>query len=1071
MRSRSVLLSAVPALTLLLSACGSGPMPPPSATESAQTSGGLKGIYFNAQKPQEVLSFTDQTKGSDFSWKLNSDTNGVIGQWTGTLTPSESGKYAFSVEGLTYSDVLINGKEIPASGISLIQGTPYWIQITGRQLSANGSATLMWGKDGGVATPLSAGLLSSNTTVQSRSLQALDIPLNQVINPNSGFESGVANWNIYSTQTGSITVTQPGLNSANELKITSHDVNDSAYWYTYDGNAVVPLATYRLEVSIRTDGAARCRVSESGDSVSADIDKTFNGATGYQTFSTTFILPSADRSLYFSVRNASKWNGLSGNCYFDDVKLTRIADAPVIPDPATNILVNGEANPDPNDPSYAQGWTYINKNYISGLVRPGYNGSPTGFQIADVNYSGMPSQTIPASALQPNTEYVLKAWMKGTVNCWVRVNKAVINSPSDVLAQIHPRFTDAWSEGAVTFTTGATVSDLQVVMGSSSTCIADNVRFGPRIASTSNPLVSVTPLGAPPAPIPAPYSTVNTYRVTAPQAAFAQANMEVVIPISNPENPDQVITELYKYENGVYVKEQIGGEGDKFRLFINPETNPDGSLPNSFEGTYVVTKASVSDLKASFSATGGFFNGIYGECPEGTISSFGKCVNAPTQLSGQAINLLNPGKNFISLNAGNTSSYCFTAFDPVGIHPSNYNAKLCSFATEERVRNEIVNTRKPDLVTIQELWNGDCSTVSPDINLDRVCGPRLGILRLTGGEVQQVKRLFPSSIYDTACAPLDAGGYECTAIRKSVFKFDTPSSEVASGVKSQIAATTDYCVDDTKQKGKDTGFFGTTISLVNPIGPRPTSFDVWNAHLATPFGFPRGNRNCRAQQITALRKAYLNSRRKVLIAGDFNTEFAEMVNNAYPIDVAALRSLSTAFDTKVDYFPAVKLSYMISNQTEITAFSGTVTLPLFGAVGLKYGFDHVMSNFSDVVPGASCRRIAVKKLDHRSTQCALQGFDTGTVRTGLLVTDTSGQYPTEYVTTLINAYRKGAKLSWISWTGTTVHDVYIPDNVETQVEVNMNCMYATPASQIFSVQANESTGTTLRQAVFRPYCP
>lgn len=577
---------------------------------------------------------------------------------------------------------------------------------------------------------------------------------------------------------------------------------------------------------------------------------------------------------------------------------------------------------------------------------------------------------------------------------------------------------------------------------------------------------SLAKLSSPPQPIPGNYTFVTAYKVSTAATALQQ-ELAITIPVGTASTPTDPITELYRIEGGEYVKEQIGDTNPRFLTYAAPQVPETGQTNPAFERIYVVARSSAASLNASYTGSGGTFNGSYGECPEGTESYFGTCRAFPSLISPQRVTTMSDPlypetHKFISLNAGNTSVYCTSLNTTVAVQ--NYNAKLCSFAAEERVRNQLINRAKPDFVAVQEFWNNDCSVVPPDANADRVCGPKRKA-------THQDQRVLDPRIYDTHCAPPAAGGYECIAVRKGVFAFSESSYEVASGYPGAVAANTNYCVDDGK-RGRDTGFFGQSVSLVAPKGTDTTSFDVWNAHLATPFGIPKGNRNCRKDQMQALFDAYKSSRRKLLIAGDFNTDYTEKFEGAYPVDAARLRGLASAFGTAVTAFPAVKMGYMISDEKERTAYSltavgGNIKVPIDNG-----GYDHVISNFTDIPAGTQCERLAFAKLDHRTTVCNLYGFDNGKTRSGLLVTDTSGQYPDEFVSSLVTARRKGAKMPFVQWTGTTVHDITLPAGIETEVELSMNCLYATPASKTITVPAGGSASLgTLRIAVYRPYCP
>lgn len=134
------------------------------------------------------------------------------------------------------------------------------------------------------------------------------------------------------------------------------------------------------------------------------------------------------------------------------------------------------------------------------------------------------------------------------------------------------------------------------------------------------------PLKKLPAPIPAPYRALEAYQFTAKEGEFKGGELEVIIPKSVVSNTREYLTELYRYENGEYIKEQIEGEPKQFHFYVSRQWTEKGPPKGDYKTTYVIARVSIKDLKHSFESTGGKFNGVYGECPEGTMSYFGKCI-------------------------------------------------------------------------------------------------------------------------------------------------------------------------------------------------------------------------------------------------------------------------------------------------------------------------------------------------------------------------------------------------------------------------------------------------------------
>jgi hypothetical protein len=564
---------------------------------------------------------------------------------------------------------------------------------------------------------------------------------------------------------------------------------------------------------------------------------------------------------------------------------------------------------------------------------------------------------------------------------------------------------------------------------------------------------------SPPSPIPAgPFHFLSSFKVSAntPISSF-QKSLNISIPVIDVTSDTNNITELHSWDGQQYIKESIGSIAPVFRIVkelpeisttapirlppisIKPPVNATAGA--NYTNTYMVARATKPDLVNSFNSTGGEFNGVYGMCSPGFMTLFGSCVpgiNPP------------PKKTLLSLNAGNASLHC-----------GEYVYKLCSYVTEERVRHEIVSAMDPDIVVAQEFWNDDCSTVPNDSDERRICSPLA--IRPYPPYALQRNRILSPNIYDTRCAPNSLGGYECIGIRKSMFAFSAPSFEVSTGFSQVKSTITDYCLDD-DHHGKDTGFFGQTIAILNPLGGIVPRFDLWNGHLATP-SYNRAGKKCRADQINILYETYKASKERLLIVGDFNLDYGTSLD----VDTSALRRLVTRYNTPIIENPqgSGKLVYMISDETEHTAFS---------VWGFPGKFDHVMSNFSDTLAGNKCTRHHFDGLDHSSTLCTLYGFDSGKTKGYFWGVDTFIEVPDGMQYSWNNVYRRGVQMPFVTRGLRVVHNLDLPDQVPAVVELDTGCLYAAKVSKLITIPVGgafalgSDNSAMYKGAYPSPYC-
>ncbi|GGR16271.1 hypothetical protein [Deinococcus ruber] len=136
--------------------------------------------------------------------------------------------------------------------------------------------------------------------------------------------------------------------------------------------------------------------------------------------------------------------------------------------------------------------------------------------------------------------------------------------------------------------------------------------------------VMFSQLQKPPVPIPPSYTVLGVFRLTTSRPLHYAGAVVHLAGFPRPTTADDV-TEVYVLENNDWVIGQMGGTNNTFEL---PEADvfPDAGQPDVAPiRTYVITRTSLQSLKRRLAASGGSYNGVYGECPEGTAEYFGTC--------------------------------------------------------------------------------------------------------------------------------------------------------------------------------------------------------------------------------------------------------------------------------------------------------------------------------------------------------------------------------------------------------------------------------------------------------------
>lgn len=365
--------------------------------------------------------------------------------------------------------------------------------------------------------------------------------------------------------------------------------------------------------------------------------------------------------------------------------------------------------------------------------------------------------------------------------------------------------------------------------------------------------------------------------------------------------------------------------------------------------TYFAYSAPLSAYNETCIAQGGITT--YGYCSFSTKQSSGK-----TSLKGQALKsqggVLTSQSLYlrnISWNLGNVASSCSTT-----TAGANYNFKLCYSSTVRRISDQILafeQTYKPDIIMIQESFNGRCDYTSESfygnyIN-QRLCAdgvPRVNAMQMIFG---------PSGTrYNWACTDTEnlpnsqavVNGYECVALDAGYFKFAPYTF-----FNPPNTALHPSCVDAPDYSrnflGRDTGYQVTNIkSIYNPTN----TLTVVNAHLAGTNASA-----CRSAQLLGLEDSYLtNGQTYRLFAGDWNTE---------PLNDSTIggQNFREVFSGPWASYSST-LGRAIDNVTDFTAY--------YGSGFYNLALDHVMSN---TFTGSCTRGSNFDGTDHTWTDCRL----------------------------------------------------------------------------------------------------
>jgi hypothetical protein len=580
----------------------------------------------------------------------------------------------------------------------------------------------------------------------------------------------------------------------------------------------------------------------------------------------------------------------------------------------------------------------------------------------------------------------------------------------------------------------------------------------PKNSLTGTATVSIKQLASPPQTLPGGLQPNTQYEVSS-GVAKPEKPFVFMIPFTKQTG---AVNETFQWKDSKYTSIRLGTNNDTFVIFSKDFSTVNGNI---FSNTYAVGSQAQTNLQTSCLSNGGTWNSIY--CrpapnpnpPAITSASQPTTLGSSKSVVFQSLSS-NPKKyRVLSYQAGNADQFGCGA---------RYTVKLCSFSFEKVASEEIANTN-PDIIAVQEVWNDHCSFrepvyTPPSGTTGTQYTDMLLFLRDTFGielppmyiplapadepfanfvcsstidnmpEQHQINRIVNSSEYDIRCTMAKQGsdgkwydGYECIAIKKSLFEFTDLSG---------APTVVDHFIKDVSSN--DTGFQVETIKLKSSVGPysriypneNANKFDVANAHLrAPPYIFDRES------QLIQLENRYRNLNEKSIILGDFNTNPVQLLFLNDP-GGRKMNELVSRKSTPVDSARATppKLWYSIDDD-EDTAFC----CPIIG--GTLFGWqrlDHVISNFAD----GNCSRSAAREgFDHLYTICNLTGFDSATAYSSVSAFDTSpnqiGKYP---ISTIPKVFRRGVRLDYAKWQAQgNGRKVYIPDGSPAYVFLDTLC--------------------------------
>lgn len=530
-RSSAVLLTqaVLPLVTLALSACGwANPPTQPGTSQDASTPQGIQVIYQRLEGTHDILysGVQQSLSTTDMPIQLPAGEN-ISARWSAYFTVPTSGRYQFILPGNTPAKIFLNGERIdPSQAVALNAGQEYTLHVSTLLGSHEQSFSLSWSINGQRKNTLDSGVFTPLSKITFAKIQAAKdqlntqgvisdptVILNETFEDTSqlalGWSASMYDRTTWTPINYSNALVSPGRNGSNKaLRLGQQQEYTIQYFNDWGHPEYFQVgAEYTFSAWVKANGAALCSFNNYGlpTPAGAGVTNTNDQFVQSQAAATLNSLPTS-----FTVNVINEYQ--TGPCDIDDITINVTRPASALPDPAVNYVVNGEMNS--SDGIGADQWNIWSAKspMPNTVVMPGWDDTGAAFgQTATAYYSISGNQTISASRLKPNTDYIFKAKLRGVSNpqaCTLTLQE--VNTWT-IIKRFRPFSATDWYQGQFKYTTGATVANDLVINisnggGGSKPCAIDDIKFGPLAADTTAlpPLPTANPVY-----IPNPIATVG----------------------------------------------------------------------------------------------------------------------------------------------------------------------------------------------------------------------------------------------------------------------------------------------------------------------------------------------------------------------------------------------------------------------------------------------------------------------------------------------------------------------------------------------------------------------------------
>nr|WP_255639561.1 PKD domain-containing protein [Deinococcus betulae] len=411
---------------------------------------------------------------------------GFTATWSGQLHAPTSEPYTFYVKGDGRTQVYLNNAPLISAGqssgtLTLSAGTMYDLRVETTQDDLQPRLTLEWStptKTRAVVPP--SALFTRPLTAQTGTLQASSVTLGQNLLENGDFSDPMGSSTYAPNWSGTYKIQGPGRDGAGSaLRLTG---TAAASTYLYD-----PLeqgATYAVTVWGKATTASACTVKVQLGTTTAAVNETLTFTSSTWTKQTVTVQhPFTTKNFSLSSETAG------GECWLDDVSVVGTAAAPNVPSPQVNLVQEGDFE------GTLSAWR-SSDNGVLPVAVPGRSGTGQAGSIQALSEDGWSqgfNQVIPASALKPETEYVLKVAGRVTATddalsalCFFQGTSAAATPWFDAYASFPSTAAGIWTDQVFRFKTPAQTADLYVnlnkmqlgFMPTEAACQFDDIQLG-----------------------------------------------------------------------------------------------------------------------------------------------------------------------------------------------------------------------------------------------------------------------------------------------------------------------------------------------------------------------------------------------------------------------------------------------------------------------------------------------------------------------------------------------------------------------------------------------------------------